>query len=305
MRTSAPTRASVAAFLRGRATLWRESRCLSRANVKRPAFAAPPIRASTITSCVHTGRVEGRCDLGHRAVAWPGEAVISSLTAHALLQIVQRDNAETDELRAGNAWQSSGAGSGPAGGCSWAIASAAVRERRDRRRHARGCVREWTSADRRASQIGPSSQIRLAKERERRARSWTFLLSLRLRRLLYWSSSLATCGGRLGRQHRSHPVAARWSHGCPAAASHWKDDFARVFGQRKSEVGQRRPPAARFGRSWSPGVFAGMHGQGAPSGMGFDRKVMALRLPGRPGRQRESWAWTRRRSSLGLNGFVT
>ena len=27
---------------------------------------------------------------GHRPVAWPGEAVISSLTAHALLQIVQR-----------------------------------------------------------------------------------------------------------------------------------------------------------------------------------------------------------------------
>jgi len=55
-----------------------------------------------------------------------------------------------------------------------------------------------------------------------------------------------------------------------------------VFGQRKSEVGQRRPPAARFGRSWSAGVFARVHGQGAPSGMGFDRKVMALRVPGRP-----------------------
>ena len=80
---------------------------------------------------------------------------------------------------------------------------------------------------------------------------------------------LQRAGGRLERQHRSHPVAGRWSHGCPAAASHWKDDFARVFGQRKSEVGQRRPPAARFGRSWSAGVFARVHGQGAPSGMGL------------------------------------
>jgi len=156
-----------------------------------------------------------------------------------------------------------------------------------------------------SSQIRPTSQIRLAKERERRARSWTFLLSLWLGGCCAGHRRLQRAGGRLEGQHRSHPVAGRWSHGCPAAASHWKDDFARVFGQRKSEVGQRRPPAARFGRSWSAGVFAGMHGQGAPSGMGFDRKVMALRLPGRPGRQRESWAWTRRRSSLGLNGFVT
>src|SRR5947208_16943233 len=50
-----------------------------------PAFAGAPIRASTITSCVHTHRVEGRCDLSHRAVAWPGEAGVSSLTGHGLL----------------------------------------------------------------------------------------------------------------------------------------------------------------------------------------------------------------------------
>ena len=42
-----------------------------------------------IRSCVRTDRVEGRCDVGHRAVAWLGEAVISSLTAHALLKIVR------------------------------------------------------------------------------------------------------------------------------------------------------------------------------------------------------------------------
>ena len=34
-------------------------------------------------------RIEGRCDLDHRAVAWPGGAVISSLPVHALLQLVQ------------------------------------------------------------------------------------------------------------------------------------------------------------------------------------------------------------------------
>ena len=54
-----------------------------------PRLQGPTIRASTITSCARTDRVEGRCDLGHRAVAWPGEAVISSLTAHGLLQIVR------------------------------------------------------------------------------------------------------------------------------------------------------------------------------------------------------------------------
>ena len=77
----------------------------------------------------------------------PARCSSSSGSARSLV-VVQRDNAETDELRAGGAWRSSGAGSGPAGGCSWAIASAAVRERRDRRRHARGYVREWTFADR-------------------------------------------------------------------------------------------------------------------------------------------------------------
>ena len=54
---------------------------------QRPAFAAPQIRASTITSCVGTDRIEGRCDLDHRAFAWPGGAVISSLPPHALLQL--------------------------------------------------------------------------------------------------------------------------------------------------------------------------------------------------------------------------
>ena len=187
----------------------------------------------------------------------------------------------------------------------WATAGAAVSERRDRRRHARGYVREWTSAVAVSSQIGPSSQIRLARRESVGLDRGPSCSGCGCGGCCIGHRRLQRAGGRLGRQHRSHPVAARWSHGCPAAASHWKDDFARVLGQRKSEVGQRRPPAARFGRSWSAGVFAGMHGQGAPSGMGFDRKVMALRLPGRPCRQRESWAWTRRRSSLGLNGFVT
>jgi hypothetical protein len=45
--------------------------------------------------CVRTDRVEGRCDLGHRAVAWPGEAVISSLSANGLLQIVPCESAAT------------------------------------------------------------------------------------------------------------------------------------------------------------------------------------------------------------------
>ena len=155
--------------------------------------------------------------------------------------VVQRDNAETDEPRAGNAWRSSGAGSGPAGGCSWAIAGAAVSERRDRRRHARGYVREWTSEVAVSSQIGPSSQIRLARRESVGLDRGPSCSGCGCGGCCIGHRRLQRAGGRLGRQHRSHPVAARWSHGCPAAASHWKDDFARVFGQRKSEVGQRRP----------------------------------------------------------------
>jgi hypothetical protein len=45
-------------------------------------------RASTIPSCVGTDGIDGRRDLDHRAVAWPGGAVISSLPAHALPQLV-------------------------------------------------------------------------------------------------------------------------------------------------------------------------------------------------------------------------
>lgn len=46
-------------------------------------------RASTITFCVGTDGCEGSGDLDHRAVAWPGGAVISWLSAHALLQVVR------------------------------------------------------------------------------------------------------------------------------------------------------------------------------------------------------------------------
>jgi hypothetical protein len=46
-------------------------------------------RASTITSCVRHRPDRDRRDLDHRAVAWPGGAVISSLPAQALLQLVQ------------------------------------------------------------------------------------------------------------------------------------------------------------------------------------------------------------------------
>ena len=70
--------------------MWRESRCSSRANVKRPRVCrtADPSKHDHILR-THGPSVEGRCDLRHRAVAWPGEAVISSLTAHAPLQLVQ------------------------------------------------------------------------------------------------------------------------------------------------------------------------------------------------------------------------
>jgi hypothetical protein len=53
-----------------------------------PALLGARLRASTITSCVGTGRTEGRCDLDHPVVAWPGVAVISSLPAPALLPFV-------------------------------------------------------------------------------------------------------------------------------------------------------------------------------------------------------------------------
>ena len=73
-------------------------------------------------SCVGTERIQSCCDLDHPAVAWPGGAIVSWLPAHALLQIVQRDNADTDGLHARNARQSSRAGSIAAGGCLWAEA---------------------------------------------------------------------------------------------------------------------------------------------------------------------------------------
>ena len=41
-------------------------------------------RAGTITSCVGTDGTDGRRDLDHPAIAWPGGAVIASLPAHAL-----------------------------------------------------------------------------------------------------------------------------------------------------------------------------------------------------------------------------
>jgi hypothetical protein len=46
--------------------------------------------ASTITSCVGIDHTESRRALGYRAIAWPREAVISSLPAHALLQLPDR-----------------------------------------------------------------------------------------------------------------------------------------------------------------------------------------------------------------------
>ena len=53
-----------------------------------PGLLGGRFRASTITCCMGTGRTEGRCDLDHTVVAWPGVALISSLPAHALLPIV-------------------------------------------------------------------------------------------------------------------------------------------------------------------------------------------------------------------------
>ena len=44
-------------------------------------------RAGTITSCVGTDGTDGRRDLDHPAIAWPGGAVIASLPAHALPQL--------------------------------------------------------------------------------------------------------------------------------------------------------------------------------------------------------------------------
>jgi hypothetical protein len=89
VRTSQPACASVC-FPPGPARMWRESRCSSRANVKRPRVCrtADPSKHDHILR-THAPSVEGRCDLRHRAVAWPGDAVISSLTAHAPPQIVQ------------------------------------------------------------------------------------------------------------------------------------------------------------------------------------------------------------------------
>jgi hypothetical protein len=55
----------------------------------RLAFAGPPIPSKHDWSCVGNHRIEGRCDLDHRAVARPGGAVISSLPRHALLQLVR------------------------------------------------------------------------------------------------------------------------------------------------------------------------------------------------------------------------
>jgi len=71
-----------------------------------PSIAGLLIRASTIRSCVHTDRVEGRWDVGHLAVAWPGEAVISSLTAHALLQIVRSESETAGWSASRSCWES-------------------------------------------------------------------------------------------------------------------------------------------------------------------------------------------------------
>jgi hypothetical protein len=62
-----------------------------------PSLLGGRLRASTITSCVGMDRIEGGRDLDHRAVAWPGLAVISSLPAPSLLPIVQT----SDAVRAG------------------------------------------------------------------------------------------------------------------------------------------------------------------------------------------------------------
>ena len=52
-------------------------------------FAGRRFRASPITSCVGTDVPTAARDLDHRAVAWPEGAVISSLPAHALPQLVR------------------------------------------------------------------------------------------------------------------------------------------------------------------------------------------------------------------------
>ena len=75
-----------------------------------PSWLGGRLRARTTTSCVGMDRIEGGRDLDHRAVAWFGLAVISSLPARSLLPIVHGDNAQPGELRAPNPWQSSRVG---------------------------------------------------------------------------------------------------------------------------------------------------------------------------------------------------
>ena len=92
------TTEAVAKALRGPSSRESRSRVVARSVPARldvgdrdgaPGLLGGRFRASTITCCMGTGRAEGRCDLDHAAVAWPGVAVISSLPAHALLPIVR------------------------------------------------------------------------------------------------------------------------------------------------------------------------------------------------------------------------
>ena len=62
-----------------------------------PSLLGGRLPASTITSCVGMERTEGSRDVDHRAVAWPGGAVISLLPAHALLPLVPSSDLLTDD----------------------------------------------------------------------------------------------------------------------------------------------------------------------------------------------------------------
>ena len=59
---------------------------------QRPAFAGPPIPSKHDHILRRHSRIQSRCDIDDRAVAWPGGAVISSLPARALLQLVLLDS---------------------------------------------------------------------------------------------------------------------------------------------------------------------------------------------------------------------
>jgi hypothetical protein len=75
------------------------------------------------------------------------------------VKIVQLDNAETDELRACNALQSSGAGSTAACGCFWAIATASGCRMSPRSRLLLSCKALVRAAIRRDAQNSSSTPM--------------------------------------------------------------------------------------------------------------------------------------------------